>query len=125
MATRTEIAQLHRRLGATFVYVTHDQVEAMTMSDRVAMMMDGQVLLEDRKYSHTSEGVAVTVNVAVLAIDTDTSTVFVADTLSVIVHRAMPVRVSGEPSPVLLNVVLAAVELVIVIPAPPDSQVHA
>ena len=44
MATRSEIAQLHRSLGATFVYVTHDQVEAMTMSDRVALMMDGRVL---------------------------------------------------------------------------------
>jgi multiple sugar transport system ATP-binding protein len=43
-ATRTEIAELHRRLQATFVYVTHDQVEAMTMSDRVAMMMDGRIL---------------------------------------------------------------------------------
>ena len=42
--TRAEIAQLHRRLGATFVYVTHDQVEAMTMSDRVALMMDGRLL---------------------------------------------------------------------------------
>lgn len=38
---RAEIAQLHRRLGATFVYVTHDQAEAMTMSDRVVVMMDG------------------------------------------------------------------------------------
>ncbi len=44
VATRSEIAQLHRSLGATFVYVTHDQVEAMTMSDRVALMMDGRVL---------------------------------------------------------------------------------
>ena len=35
---RTELAELHARLGATFIYVTHDQVEAMTMSDRVAMM---------------------------------------------------------------------------------------
>ena len=45
--TRAEIAQLHRRLGATFVYVTHDQVEAMTMSDRVALMIDGRVLQLD------------------------------------------------------------------------------
>lgn len=44
VSTRAEIAQLHRRLGTTFVYVTHDQVEAMTMSDRVAMMMDGEIL---------------------------------------------------------------------------------
>jgi multiple sugar transport system ATP-binding protein len=41
---RAEIADLHRRLGATFVYVTHDQVEAMTMSDRVAVMLGGSLL---------------------------------------------------------------------------------
>jgi multiple sugar transport system ATP-binding protein len=41
---RTELAELHRRLGATFVYVTHDQVEAMTMSDRIAMMDAGRIL---------------------------------------------------------------------------------
>ncbi|TYL71444.1 ABC transporter ATP-binding protein [Bradyrhizobium cytisi] len=40
---RGEIKELHRRLGVTFVYVTHDQTEAMTMSDRVAVMLDGQV----------------------------------------------------------------------------------
>jgi multiple sugar transport system ATP-binding protein len=42
--TRAEIAQLHRRLKATFIYVTHDQVEAMTMSDRIAVMMSGRIL---------------------------------------------------------------------------------
>ncbi|MBR9652978.1 ABC transporter ATP-binding protein [Thalassovita aquimarina] len=42
--TRTEIAELHRELGATFIYVTHDQVEAMTMSDRIAVMMGGEIL---------------------------------------------------------------------------------
>ncbi|PIL19645.1 glycerol-3-phosphate ABC transporter ATP-binding protein [Puniceibacterium antarcticum] len=41
---RTEIAQLNRSLGATFVYVTHDQAEAMTMSDRIAVMMGGELL---------------------------------------------------------------------------------
>jgi multiple sugar transport system ATP-binding protein len=41
---RTEISELHRRIGGTFVYVTHDQVEAMTMSDRVAVMIDGRLL---------------------------------------------------------------------------------
>ena len=44
VALRAEIADLHRRLGATFVYVTHDQSEAMTMSDRVAVMQDGRIL---------------------------------------------------------------------------------
>jgi multiple sugar transport system ATP-binding protein len=41
---RTEIKDLHRRLGATFIYVTHDQAEAMTLSDRVAVMLDGELL---------------------------------------------------------------------------------
>ncbi|WP_040799854.1 ABC transporter ATP-binding protein [Nocardia higoensis] len=39
--TRTQIAQLQRRLSTTTVYVTHDQVEAMTMGDRVAVLKDG------------------------------------------------------------------------------------
>ncbi|MEG1849934.1 MAG: ATP-binding cassette domain-containing protein, partial [Oscillospiraceae bacterium] len=38
---RAEISQLHKRLGITFVYVTHDQTEAMTMADRIAVMKDG------------------------------------------------------------------------------------
>ena len=42
--TRTQVAALQRRLGVTTVYVTHDQVEAMTMGDRVAVMRDGLLL---------------------------------------------------------------------------------
>jgi len=41
--TRTQIAALQRRLGVTTIYVTHDQVEAMTMGDRVAVMFDGKL----------------------------------------------------------------------------------
>ncbi len=41
VATRAQIAQLQRRLGVTTVYVTHDQVEAMTMGDRVCVLKDG------------------------------------------------------------------------------------
>lgn len=40
---RTEIKALHRRLQTTIVYVTHDQVEAMTMADRVVVMRDGKI----------------------------------------------------------------------------------
>jgi multiple sugar transport system ATP-binding protein len=39
--TRIELQKQHRALGATFIYVTHDQVEAMTMGDRIAVMRDG------------------------------------------------------------------------------------
>jgi len=38
---RTELSKLHQRLGTTFIYVTHDQVEAMTMGDRIVVMKDG------------------------------------------------------------------------------------
>jgi len=39
--TRIELQKMHQRLGTTFIYVTHDQVEAMTMGDRIAVMKDG------------------------------------------------------------------------------------
>ncbi|MDD3429222.1 MAG: sn-glycerol-3-phosphate ABC transporter ATP-binding protein UgpC [Oscillospiraceae bacterium] len=42
-AMRTEIIKLHQKLGTTFVYVTHDQTEAMTMGDRIVVMKDGLV----------------------------------------------------------------------------------
>ncbi len=41
---RIEIKRLHQRLGTTIVYVTHDQVEAMTMADRIVVMKDGHIL---------------------------------------------------------------------------------
>ena len=44
---RTSLAQLHARLGVTTVYVTHDQVEAMTLGQRVAVMRDGRILQVD------------------------------------------------------------------------------
>jgi len=44
---RTEISKLHTRLEATMVYVTHDQIEAMTMGDRIVVMRDGRILQID------------------------------------------------------------------------------
>ncbi len=44
VSTRTEISRLHDRLGATMIYVTHDQVEAMTMGDRICVMKDGRIM---------------------------------------------------------------------------------
>jgi multiple sugar transport system ATP-binding protein len=41
--TRVELLKLHRQLSATSVYVTHDQIEAMTMGDRIVIMLDGSV----------------------------------------------------------------------------------
>jgi multiple sugar transport system ATP-binding protein len=44
VSTRTEISKLHARLDATMIYVTHDQVEAMTMGDRICVMKDGRIM---------------------------------------------------------------------------------
>jgi len=44
VSTRAEISRLHARLGATMIYVTHDQVEAMTMGDRICVMKDGDIM---------------------------------------------------------------------------------
>jgi ABC-type Fe3+/spermidine/putrescine transport system ATPase subunit len=43
-AMQLELKQLNREVGATFVYVTHDQEEALTMSDRIAVMNEGRIL---------------------------------------------------------------------------------
>jgi ABC-type sugar transport system ATPase subunit len=43
LETRTELALLHRRLGATMIYVTHDQEEAMKLGDRIVVMRDGRI----------------------------------------------------------------------------------
>lgn len=40
---RTELSKLHKKLGTTFIYVTHDQTEAMTMADRIVVMKDGLI----------------------------------------------------------------------------------
>ena len=42
--TRAEIAKLHKQLGATTIYVTHDQVEAMTLADKIVVLKDGEVM---------------------------------------------------------------------------------
>ncbi len=47
VSTRAEISKLHARLGATMIYVTHDQVEAMTMGDRICVMKDGRIMQVD------------------------------------------------------------------------------
>jgi multiple sugar transport system ATP-binding protein len=40
---RSEIKRLHQELGKTFIYVTHDQIEAMTLADRIVLLRDGQI----------------------------------------------------------------------------------
>ena len=51
---RTEISKLHRSLEATMIYVTHDQVEAMTMGDRLVVMKDGRIRQTDTPLNHVN-----------------------------------------------------------------------
>jgi len=48
---RTEIKELHQRLRTTSVYVTHDQIEAMTMADQIVVMRDGLVEQRGRRWN--------------------------------------------------------------------------
>jgi len=48
VAMRTEISKLHKRLGATIIYVTHDQIEAMTMATRIFILNDGKLQQDGR-----------------------------------------------------------------------------
>lgn len=47
VSMRSEISKLHQRLQATMIYVTHDQVEAMTMGDRICVMSEGEIMQVD------------------------------------------------------------------------------
>lgn len=49
-AMRTEITKLHKSLGTTFIYVTHDQVEAMTMATKIVLMNDGKIQQVGKPY---------------------------------------------------------------------------
>jgi spermidine/putrescine transport system ATP-binding protein len=62
-AMQEELRRLHRELGTTFVYVTHDQSEALTMSDRIVLMRDGWVIQDSSPfelYRHPSSLFAAT-----------------------------------------------------------------
>ncbi|MEO0938311.1 MAG: ABC transporter ATP-binding protein [Pseudomonadota bacterium] len=89
---RAELSELHRRLKATFVYVTHDQAEALTMSDRMAVMMHGDILqvgAPDRIY-------------------TDPDTLEVARFIGSPTINVLPADAGGDGSLTLLGVRLPA-----------------
>ena len=61
VSMRTEIAKIHRRIGATTIYVTHDQTEAMTLADRIVIMSSspnlikqGQLVVLNKSEHHKS-----------------------------------------------------------------------
>jgi multiple sugar transport system ATP-binding protein len=88
---RAEITALHRRLGVTFVYVTHDQSEAMTMSDRVAVMMGGELLqvAPPEQLYRDPQDLRVAEMIGSPKINVVSRTYWTA-------HGAMPTRIDGD-----------------------------
>jgi multiple sugar transport system ATP-binding protein len=76
---RVEIRALHRRMGVTSIYVTHDQIEAMTLADRVVVMREGRI-----------EQVG-----SPLEIYDDPANVFVAEFLGAPAMNLLPARIRG------------------------------
>ncbi len=102
---RDELARLHRRLGATFIYVTHDQIEAMTMSDRIALMSEGrieQLGTPDELYSHPATLTVArfigtpSINLLPVEIDAQGSVSFIGEKLGVAVA-------AGQSGPAMLG----------------------
>ncbi len=51
---RSEIKRLHQELGTTMIYVTHDQIEAMTLADRIVLLSDGEIEQAGRRSTSSS-----------------------------------------------------------------------
>ncbi|MDO5605761.1 MAG: ABC transporter ATP-binding protein [Paracoccus sp. (in: a-proteobacteria)] len=101
---RDELAALHRRLGATFIYVTHDQVEAMTMSDRIALMEGGRILqlgTPDQLYQQPAS-LAVAKFIGTPTINLLPAEAGPDGAISLL-GRALPLRAGGTSGPVTLG----------------------
>jgi len=103
VSTRTQIAALQRRLGVTTVYVTHDQVEAMTMGDRVAVMKDGllqqvdtPLALYDRPDNLFVAGFIGSPGMNLLAGKTAGDGVAIVDGVEILINRTAAAASSGS-----------------------------
>ncbi|WP_244930109.1 sn-glycerol-3-phosphate ABC transporter ATP-binding protein UgpC [Nocardioides sp. W7] len=102
VSTRTQIAALQQRLGITTVYVTHDQVEAMTMGDRVAVLKDGilqqvdtPLALYDRPANLFVAGFIGSPSMNLLSAKTSGAGVATVDGFSIPIDRDAAARASG------------------------------
>ena len=103
VSTRTQIAALQQRLGITTVYVTHDQVEAMTMGDRVAVMKDGllqqvdtPLALYDKPANLFVAGFIGSPSMNLLQAKTAGDGVAVVDGYELSIDRAAAAKATGE-----------------------------
>ncbi|QPH53655.1 ABC transporter ATP-binding protein [Pontivivens ytuae] len=101
---RAELSELHRRLATTFIYVTHDQSEALTMSDRIAVMMGGDILqlASPQEVYDNPSSLAVAVFIGSPRINTLPGEVD-GDGVVRVGGRALARRVTGAPGPVTVG----------------------
>ncbi len=109
---RAEIAELHRRLRSTFIYVTHDQAEAMTMSDRVAVMMHGELhqVAPPQQIYHDPASLAVAEFIGSPKINLLPAQLR-ADGRVEALGQAVPLAIAGQPGPVTLGLRPETLEL--------------
>lgn len=111
--------------GSVCETIAHAYVNGEVPPIGVAVMLPDVIELAFAVLLSGEVPAAVAENEGVRSMFTETSTVYVALTLSVTVHREIPVRVSGSARLVALKVVVAALAESIVIPEPPDNHVQA
>ena len=118
VSMRTEISKLHRELGATTIYVTHDQVEAMTMADRIVIMKDGviqQVGKPMELYDHPKNqfvaGFIGSPQMNFFDVTVNGNVIHFADGSSVAVPEGVTKKLGGRQGAVVLGIRGAAIKM--------------
>ena len=111
VSMRTEISKLHRQIGATTIYVTHDQVEAMTMADRIVIMKDGVIQqvgkpmeLYDHPVNQFVAGFIGSPQMNFFDVTVDKDTVKFADGSTMTLSEGMMKKLNGRQGEMVLGI---------------------
>ena len=111
VSMRTEISKLHRQIGATTIYVTHDQVEAMTMADRIVIMKDGVIqqvgkpmVLYDQPVNQFVAGFIGSPQMNFFNVSVDKDTVKFADGSTMTLSEGMMKKLNGRQGEMVLGI---------------------
>ena len=111
VSMRTEISKLHRQIGATTIYVTHDQVEAMTMADRIVIMKDGVIQqvgkpmeLYDHPVNQFVAGFIGSPQMNFFNVTVDGSTVKFSDGNTITLSEGMQKKLNGRTGEMILGI---------------------
>ena len=111
VSMRTEISKLHRQIGATTIYVTHDQIEAMTMADRIVIMKDGVIQqvgkpmeLYDHPVNQFVAGFIGSPQMNFFDVTVDKDTVKFADGSTMTLSEGMMKKLNGRQGEMILGI---------------------